>query len=242
MERDDLFEERRFLLASLRDLDAELAAGDISEDDHRELRGGYVARLAAVVREIEGVAADRATDEPARRTGMLRRVLVSVCVFAVATGSGVFVARQSGQRIPGGTQTGGVELSTAGMLATARSLNFTDPARAIELYADVLKLDPDNVEALTYQSWLLALTAREAQGEVRDLALSTAIVNLMRAQDVDPTYPDAHCFLGIVYFRFLGDARLAKPQLDECLAKNPPAVVSSFVNAIVDQVNAAVER
>jgi hypothetical protein len=48
--------------------------------------------------------------------------------------------------------------------------------------------------------------------------------------------------LGIVYFRFLEQASLAKQQLDVCSSMNPPASVSSFVAAISDEVNAAVER
>jgi hypothetical protein len=110
------------------------------------------------------------------------------------------------------------------------------------LYTQVLKVEPDNVEALTYRSWLLALTAREAEASVKQLALATAVADLLRAQKADPEYPDAHCFLGIVYFRFLEQASLAKKQLDVCVAMNPPASVASFVGAITKEVDAAVAR
>ena len=50
----ELEEERRFLLSSIRDLDREHAAGDVDEADYCALRDGYVARAAAVLREIEG--------------------------------------------------------------------------------------------------------------------------------------------------------------------------------------------
>ena len=154
--------------------------------------------------------------------------------------AGVLVARQSGQRLPGESFTGGIEQSTANQLATARALNFSDPGKAIETYSEVLKVDPDNVEALTYRSWLLALTARGAESDVKKLAFATAVADLLRAQAIDDTYPDAHCFLGIVYFRFLEQAALAKPQIDACRAKNPPAEVESFVTAIADEVDKAV--
>ena len=235
---DDLRDEQQFLLNSLRDLERERAAGDIDDDDYRTLRDGYVARTAAITRELQG--AEVVDDVP--RSKWLRRVLVSVCVLAVAVGSGVLVARSSGQRLPGQTASGGIEQSTANILATARQLNFSDPAKSIELYSQVLKLEPDNVEALTYRSWILALSAREAAGEVKQLALATAVGDLIRAQQADPIYPDAHCFLGIVYFRFLEQASLAKKQLDVCVAMNPPASVSSFVSAIVKEVDAAVKR
>jgi hypothetical protein len=65
---------------------------------------------------------------------------------------------------------------------------------------------------------------------------------LLRAQKADPEYPDAHCFLGIVYFRFLDNADLAQKQLQACQAQNPPKEVKAFVEAIVKEVDAAVKR
>ena len=235
---DELRDEQQFLLNSLRDLERERAAGDIDDADYETLRSGYVARTAAITRELQGV--DVADDEAPK--SWARRLLVIACVIAIAVGAGVFVARSSGQRLPGESATGGIEQSTANILATARQLNFSDPSKSIELYSNVLKLEPDNAEALTYRSWLLALTARDAEASVKQLALATAVADLLRAQAADPDYPDAHCFLGIVYFRFLEQATLAKKQLDVCVEMNPPASVSSFVAAIVKEVDAAVAR
>jgi tetratricopeptide (TPR) repeat protein len=230
---DDLRHEQQFLLRSLRDLDNEREAGDIDDADYAALRDGYIARTAAITRELTGIEA--AT--PSAQRGWLRRILVIVCVIAVAAGSGIWVARQSGQRLPGQSSSGAIEQSASGILATARQLNFADPGKAIELYTQVLKLEPDNPEALTYRSWILALTARAATGNVKQLALVTAVNDLLRAQKIDNQYPDAHCFLGIVYFRFLNSASLAKPQLDVCKALNPPTEVQSFVDSIVADVD-----
>lgn len=236
---DELREEQRFLLASLRDLDREREAGDIDEVDYASLRDGYVSRVATITRALEET---EPVVPPERRHGWRRRLLVGVSVVAVGVGCGVFVARQSGQRLPGQSSSGGIEQSTSNLLATARQLNFADPKKAIEIYSQVLKIEPDNPEALTYRSWMLALSAREATGSIKQLAMATAVTDLIRAQRVDPTYPDAHCFLGIVYFRFLGDAKLAKPQIDACKSRNPPQSVSTFVNAISAEVDRAYER
>lgn len=236
MSADELREERDFLLASLRDLEREREAGDVTDEDYETLRTGYVARAAAVARRLEGIEAAA----PVSRSRGGRRLVWAAVVVGFAVVAGVLVARQSGQRLPGESFTGGIEQSTANQLATARALNFSDPGKAIETYTDVLKVDPDNVEALTYRSWLLALTAREAEGNVKKLALATAVADLLRAQAIDDSYPDAHCFLGIVYFRFLEQAALAKPQIDACRAKNPPAEVESFVAAIADEIDKAV--
>jgi tetratricopeptide (TPR) repeat protein len=235
---DELRDEQQFLLNSIRDLEKEREAGDIDDADYETLRSGYVARTAAITRELEGLAA---AAEVAPKS-WARRVLVVACVLGLAIGAGVFVANSAGQRLPGETITGAIEESTANILATARQLNFTDPAKSIELYTRVLKLEPDNTEALTYRAWMLALSSREADVSVKQLALATAVADLIRAQNADPSYPDAHCFLGIIYFRFLEQASLAKKQLDVCVEMNPPASVTSFVNAIVKEVDAAVKR
>ena len=235
---DDLRHEQQFLLRSLRDLDNEREAGDIDDADYAALRDGYIARTAAITRELKGIESVRS----AVQRGWVRRVLVIVCVIAVAAGAGIWVARQSGQRLPGQSSSGAIEQSTSGLLATARQLNFSDPGKAIEVYTQVLKLEPDNPEALTYRSWILALTARAATGNVKQLALVTVVNDLLRAQKVDNEYPDAHCFLGIVYFRFLNSASLAKPQLDTCKAMNPPKEVQSFVDSIVADVDKALAK
>jgi tetratricopeptide (TPR) repeat protein len=235
---DDLRHEQQFLLRSLRDLDNEREAGDIDDADYAALRDGYVARTAAITRELDGAVVE--TPEASRN--WMRRVLVVACVIALGAGAGIWVARQSGQRLPGQSSSGAIEQSSSGLLASARQLNFSDPGKAIELYTQVLKLEPDNAEALTYRSWILALTARAASGSVKQLALVTAVNDLLRAQQVDNQYPDAHCFLGIVYFRFLDSASLAKPQLDTCKAMNPPTEVQSFVDAIVADVDKALAK
>jgi hypothetical protein len=236
----NLEEQRDFLLASLRDLERERAAGDVDDADYEALRSSYTARAAEIIRRLQhdGVAPDATSVETEKRR-VPRRLGGVLVVVAFAVGLGVFVARQSGQRLPGETASGGIADSTANKLAQARQLNFTDPITAINIYSDVLKVDPDNVEALTYRSWLLALTARDAEQSVRDAAVQTAILGLGRATLLDDSYPDAHCFLGIVSFRFANDLATAKSELAKCQAGDPPAQVKSFVDAVVAEVEAA---
>jgi tetratricopeptide (TPR) repeat protein len=234
---DELHDEQQFLLSSLQDLENERAAGDIEDNDYLTLREGYILRAAAVTRELQGANVVVPT-EPSR---LLRRLVSVAVVLAIAVGSGVWVARSAGQRLPGQSSSGGIVESTANLLSTARQINFTNPSTAIDLYTQVLKVEPDNAEALTYRSWLLSLGAREAEGAVKQLAITTAVTDLLRAQQLDPDYPDPYCFLGIVYFRFLEDASLARPQINRCNAMNPPVVVQSFVDAIAAEINASVK-
>ncbi|CAB5061638.1 unannotated protein [freshwater metagenome] len=231
-------EDRGFLFSSLEDLEREYAAGDLDDADYEALKSSYVKRLADVLRGAE------VTEEIAKNTNIAptrnrkKIVLSIVAVVFVAVGLGVLVARQSGQRLPGQTLSGGTPNSTAGLLAQARQLNFSDPIAAIKIYSEVLKTRPDEVEALTYRSWLLALTAREASDDIRTAAVQAAIVGLGRATLIDPDYPDAHCFLGIVSYRFAADTTTAKTELKKCQDANPPAEVQTFVDSIVAEVNA----
>lgn len=238
-EQVSLEEERRFLLESLVDLAREHAAGDIDDEDYRVLKNGYVNRAAQIIKVLDaGVDA-----REARPRASLKRILSVIALVALTAGAaGWFVARQSGQRLPGQTISGGVLDSTASMLSQARSLNFSEPKTAIDLYSKVLALNPDHVEALTYRSWLIALVARDAPDDMKVLALAAATQGLDHAIEVEPDYADAHCFLGIVRFRLANDAAGAKEQLDICAAMNPPAEVKGFVDSIRAEVATALNQ
>lgn len=240
-----LKEQRDFLLNSLRDLESELNHGDIDDQDFESLRKDYVSRAAAVIKQIENLNSESqsANTNLAPEKRNLTRTLVTVSlVVLVAVAAGWFVAQQSGQRLAGDSLAGSIEDSTATILSRARATNFVDPKAAIELYTQVLEVDPDNVEALTYRAWLLVLISRSAGDEVRQLAFASASSDLERAIGLDPNYADAHCFLGIARFRLGNDAMGAKEQLSICSEKNPPAEVKGFVDSIVAEVDAALDK
>ena len=238
---EGLIDQRKFLLQSLRDLDAEFEAGDLNLDDYNSLRSDYVARTAQVIRELESPEPTSSIRENTKSTKRARQTMVTLfLVLIVATGAGWLVAHQSGQRLSGQSLSGGIEDSTASLLSRARATNFVDPQSAIELYSQVLGLDPDNVEALTYRAWLLALIARGAGSEIKQLAFLSASSDLEKAIKLDANYPDAHCFLGIVRFRLAGDAIGSREQLTICESQNPPAEVKSFVDSIIAEVDAAI--
>jgi tetratricopeptide (TPR) repeat protein len=157
----------------------------------------------------------------------------------VGVGGGVLVARQAGQRLPLQTATGGIEDSTASLLAQARLAGASDVTSAIELYGRVLETDPDNVEAITYRAWLIMLSARQFDESLRNQAYASTITALGRAIELEPGYPDAMCFLGIVVFRDGGDAASAKEFIDRCLDREPPAEVRGLVESLQKEVDAA---
>lgn len=180
---------------------------------------------------------DGTTASPSRR----RPLVVTLAIaLVVGVGVGVLVARQSGQRLPLQTPTGGIDDSTASLLAQARLAGPSDVTSAIELYGRVLDTDPDNVEALTYRAWLIMLSARQFDDEaLQRQAYGATIAALGRAIELDPAYPDAMCFLGIVVYRDGGDAASAKDFLDRCIDRDPPAEVRGLVDSLREEVNAA---
>lgn len=226
----ELEEERRFLLRSLDDLEREHAAGDVDDDDYRTLRDGYTVRAASVLRAIdEGKAA-----LPVRRARSWPRLVAVVAVVAlVAAGIGWFVARSSGQRLPGQELSGGIPGDVSAELAEARTLLGVDPLRAQALYNQVLEERPDHPEALAYSGWLLAVNSVGASEEVRALALDTARQSLERSIESDPTYADPHCFLGIIEANFGAGAEAAEPYVEACLDRDPPADMRGLIRELV---------
>lgn len=235
-ERARLELERDFLLTSLRDLENELAVGDIDPTDHATLQGSYTARAAEVLRQL---SADEVPD-PVRNSRWPIWAVLAVLVSAAIT---LLLVGGTDERLPGQTMTGGSgDGSVSSLLVQARSLGMSDIPQVLDIYAEVLAIEPDNVEALTYFGWFSVLSA--VQSEVDDAStrrLESGLLLLRQATIADSTYADAHCFLGISLFRFLDDADAARPEIDQCLASNPPAEVFDLVEGLAAEISAAQE-
>jgi hypothetical protein len=235
----ELEEERQFLLRSLADLERERAAGDLDDDDYAELRDGYTARAATVLRELDADRSDRVEPVDPPATPVPRRwarwVAVGAGLVAVAVAAGIGVAASSGQRLPGQSVSGDVAESVNTLLAEASALQNTDPRAAIDRYDAVLKVDPDNAEALTYRGWLVARVG--SAGGAADL-VDRGEELLDRAIAVAPGYADPYCFKAIIEFRYRGDAAAAKAPVDRCLDANPPQVVRGLVEGLQQEIGA----
>lgn len=235
-----LEEERRFLLRSLDDLERERRAGDVDDDDYTELRDGYTARAAAVLRQIES---GRAALAPKPTVSWRRRLVSAVVVVALVGVVWWALSASSAHRLPGQQITGlDPREQTQVLLSQARALQFSDAAAAAEIYADVLELDGDNVEALTYRGWTLALSTIGDEDEAAvQASLDEAVESMVAAIEADRTYPDPYCFLGIVQYRFFGEAETALPFIEGCLSAGPPADVRQLVESLRAEVVAEVE-
>jgi hypothetical protein len=232
----ELEEERTFLLRSLADLEREHAAGDVDEVDYRALRDGYTVRAAATLREIEAGEASRLPEPPAN---WRRRIAVLLGAAALIAVVWWVLAATTAQRLPDQTITGADPRDERQLLlAQARALQFSQPGVAADVYGQVLDLYPDDVEALAYRGWTRALdSVAEAEAgatpEATQAQLRAAIDDLARAAELDPNYPDPRCFLGIVQFRFLGQPDAARPDIDACLAFNPPADIRQLIEGML---------
>lgn len=233
-ERERLEHERDFLLTSLRDLESEKAVGDLDPTDYAALEDSYMARAADVLRRL----AEGASPAPTPRSRKWVWILGTVMVATVIA---VLLAGGSADRLPGQTMTGGGgDGSVSSLLVEARSLGMSDIPRVLDIYGQVLAIEPDNVEALTYFGWFSVLSAvRSESDDSAAQRLESGLLLIRQATITDPDYADAHCFLGISLFRFLGDVEAARPEVDRCLASNPPAEVFGLVEGLAEEIAAS---
>ena len=237
----ELEEEQRFLLRSLNDLEREREAGDVDDADYETLRDGYTVRAAAVIRQIESGRSALPGKAP-RRWG--RTLLTTAALAAGAVAIGVGLASAFGERGAGQEITGLDPNDARSVLVSARSaLNAGNFSLANAQFARVVQMEReegiDNVEAITYFGWTLALEAVQADEVTREQRLDAARIALRQAVSLDPDYADPNCFLAIVEFNFFDDAETALPFAETCQASDPPAEVASLVDGFVSDIRAA---
>jgi hypothetical protein len=239
----ELEEERRFLLRSLEDLEREHEVGDVDDADYTTLLDGYTVRTAAVLREI-GSGKSRLASKKPRRWGRL--VMTSAAVLALAIGIGFVLANAFGERGAGQEITGFDPGNDARVvLASARdAVNEGDFGLANSLFARVVQMERerevDNVEAITYFGWTLALqSVQDPDAESSDQRLGAARVALRQAIELDDDYADPNCFLAIIEFNFFDDADAALPFVDACEEKNPTSDMEQLVAGFAAEIRAA---
>jgi tetratricopeptide (TPR) repeat protein len=245
--RAELDDERTFLLTSLEDLEAERAAGDLSESDYAALRDRYTRRAAEVLRALDdapGAPEKSVAVRPApsaaplpdggggaprwrgfwrRRSPRRRAMAVAGILVLVVALSTLVVTLQAGTRLPGETGSGSVTLSPAQQehqtLLQAEALEASgDASEAVALYRQVLARDPTQAEALSESGWL----EFEAGVQAKDAAVLTQAQQLEeRAQRVDPGDGTPHLYLGSMLLSE-GDPAGAVTQYSAFLGDHPP--------------------
>jgi tetratricopeptide (TPR) repeat protein len=229
----ELEEERRFLLRSLSDLERERGAGDVDDHDYQALRDGYTARAASVLHAIDE---GRSGLAPKRPTNWKRIIGVTAAVVIFGIVAGFLVARASGQRDPGDTITGGTSPDqVATLLSEGRAfLQASDFGEASKRYLTVLDIDPNDVEALTYAGWVLAVTAQGQTESASPVLLKQSKQFLNTAISIDPSYADPECFLAIIAVQFDNDKAEGAAREKKCLANDPSSDMRGLVANYVD--------
>ena len=244
------------LLRQLRDLDEDLAAGKLDEDDHRRMRGPVEQQAAQVLRRagksrventrIEKRRVEKNRAGPPPQTGGLRgpgrrvtRVALPAgaalaCVFVLL--SGALTPRGSGQTITGGAAT---ESSAQTAEPTPQSGTDAQPTPA-ELAA------VDAAEARVRKS------PRDA-GAHLDLAQAYAgaaapqleAIEYLAVLQLDPNNPSANTQLALIAFA-AGQAAQAKELVDTALRANPRYPEALYARGLIQLMGlghpAAAER
>lgn len=206
-----LEEQRRFLLTSLADLEAEHEAGDLDDDDYETLRADYTVRAARVLDAIEDQQELIDTTGPEDRG--LRRAIAVIAVVVVAVVAGVVVTSVSGSsrttaksgaslEPTSETQACIEQMGVTFGAATQDGSSFASNAVAtLECFTERLDDEPDDVVALTYRGRTEALLAQQLDGvaaasDVENFA-RRARADLSRALELDPEFPDALAFAAL---------------------------------------------
>ena len=226
-----LADERDFLLKSIADLDAERAAGDISDEDYRALRDDYTARAAAVLRSLDpSIDPERDSEEeqarPAPRSrGRLLLAGIGVVVLSIAAGWALSSAM--GERLPGDEATGSIETPVDPLTRAQQLVSEGKVLEAVKLYDEILADSPSGrtkAIALAQRGWLISRAA-SADPTLADKGLA----QIDQAIATDPDYSDAYFFKGMLLSRDKDDPVGAIVAFRRFLSMGPPQELASFV-------------
>jgi cytochrome c-type biogenesis protein CcmH len=175
---------------------------------------------------------------PARkRQQWLRGILIGVGVCLIAGGAGWAVAESSKTRLPGQTITGqalGSETIAQDMQTAQADAAKGNAVAAIEEYQKILQTDPNQVDALTGEGWLLVQTAEPS-------LLQQGIQLLGQAEQADQSYAPAHLYRGLA---LLGEADYADavPEFQWYLGHQPDPSIAPEVRQDLQQAQAAAAK
>ena len=163
--------------------------------------------------------------------------MIGVGVCLIAGGAGWAVAESSQTRLPGQTVTGqalGSEAIAQDMQTAQDDAAKGNAVAAIKEYQKILQTDPNQVDALTAEGWLLVQTAQPS-------LLQQGIQLLATAEKADPSYAPAHLYRGLA---FLGEADYsdAVPEFQWYLAHQPDPSITADVRQDLRQAQAGVAR
>jgi tetratricopeptide (TPR) repeat protein len=244
-------DRRRALLRQLRDLDDDLAAGKLTEQDHRRLREPLEREAAAALadgpeettatRPHRVAAARRGADGPAvgpaRATRQRRRIVAAVAAAAGVAGvaallAGAATPRAAGESVSGSgplavataspaPSAGGSAVPPAGPSAAGQSLT-PEQAATIDAAALDVKAHPKDIGRH------LALAHAYADAGASQLAA----VEYLAILRLDPGNAEANTAMALLAFE-VGQTGQAKDMLDQVLRADPRYPEALYVRGLV---------
>ncbi len=250
--REQLAEDRRAALRTLRELEFEHGAGHVSDADYADLRARYEADTATILAELDrlGVAPAPApgagpADAPAapRRSGWRHPAAIGVAAVALVTfgvGLGVGIVRytepdpNAGAPMPGSRPMAGVEAPSAanaprGPVTPEMLQGMLQAARASlfarrynEAIAAYQAVLKRDPNNVDATTHLGLIAAIAAQGEHGPEMVDRALGLFDRALAQDPNYPPALLYRGQVLFEVRKDVPGAIKSWEKFVAVAPP--------------------
>ncbi len=151
--------------------------------------------------------------------GRVRLVVAIAATACFVVAASVLASSLAGVRLPGESPTGSVSLSSAQhereTLDRAAILGSEGQvAEAVQLYNQVLAVDPRQPDALTYGGWLVRLAGLSSKSR---LVIARGDASVARAVEVAPGYPDAHALFGVILYEDFGRPAAASVQFRDAL-------------------------
>ena len=109
-------------------------------------------------------------------------------------------------------------------------------AQAVQLYSEVLRVDPTQPTALTYEGWLVRLAGLSSKNQV---VVARGDASVARAGKVAPGYPDAHALMGVILFEDLARPASAVAQFRAALTAGASKSLLASVAAVAEQAFSA---
>jgi hypothetical protein len=230
------------LLRQLRDLDEDLAAGKLDEDDHRRMRGPVERQAADVLRRAGNKQAKSPPPAEIPRHQGRRAAWVALPVGGVAVAcvavllSGALTPRGTGQTIAGGT-------------ATVSSPHASDPTPGVETNAQATPAQLAAVDAAAAR----VRTSPKDVGAHLDLAQAYAdagapqlsAIEYLAVTQLDPGNAGANTQLALIAFA-AGQAAQAKKLVDTALTAHPRYPEALYARGLIQLMglrdSAAAER
>ncbi len=226
---------RRNLLRQLRDLDEDLAAGKLTEDEHQSLRRPVETQAIAVLRRIErrvgsgeltaGLREIRPAPKKDRVPAGRRRLRMGVGLVAAVAVTGGAVALLAGTVSPRGsdsTITGGVA-ALDGQGGQGGQGGSATPDDAIAAAQTRVKQNPSDVAAHLDLAQLYVAARQPNEAAIEYLAVT----------QIQPDNPAANTGLALIAFQ-AGHAPDAKKMVDKVLAAQPKYPEALYARGLIE--------